>query len=89
MTRWNIVATKQCEKSLRSIDAANLSRIKQFLGALSAAENPRVRGKPLSGNYSHFWRYRVVDFRVLVEIQDDKRELTLVAVGHRSEVYRR
>ena len=33
-------------------------------------ENPRVKGKPLSNNLKGGWRYRVENYRVIVQIND-------------------
>jgi mRNA interferase RelE/StbE len=35
-----------------------------------------------------FWRYRVGDYRIICEIQDDKLCVLVVEIGHRREVYR-
>ena len=34
-------------------------------------------------------RIRVGDYRIVYEIDDDQREITVVRVAHRREVYRR
>jgi mRNA interferase RelE/StbE len=34
------------------------------------------------------WRIRVGDFRVIYEIDDDQRAVTVLRIGHRRDVYR-
>ncbi|HTV60134.1 MAG TPA: type II toxin-antitoxin system RelE/ParE family toxin [Verrucomicrobiae bacterium] len=34
------------------------------------------------------WRIRVGDFRVVYEINDERRVVTILHVGHRREIYR-
>ncbi|WP_430996435.1 type II toxin-antitoxin system RelE family toxin [Klebsiella pneumoniae] len=34
-----------------------------------------------------FWRYRVVDYRILCEILDDGLVILAATIGHRLEVY--
>ncbi|WP_353723528.1 type II toxin-antitoxin system RelE family toxin [Escherichia coli] len=34
-----------------------------------------------------FWRYRVGDYRILCEIQDDELVILAATIGHRREVY--
>lgn len=89
MTGWRIEVTRQFEKSLRALDTPDISRAKNFLEQLGSEDDPRSRGKPLTGNLSGFWRYRFGDFRILVEIRAEERTLVLVSVGHRSTIYRR
>lgn len=62
-------------------------RIKAYLDEVCELEDPRARGKGLTGDLAGYWRYRIGDYRVLVFIDD--RELVIVAVtmGHRSGVY--
>ena len=35
------------------------------------------------------WRFRVSDYRVLYDIDDGKRAVTIRGAGHRRDVYRR
>jgi mRNA interferase RelE/StbE len=55
-------------------------------GILLLGNNPRPRGvKKLSGRAEY--RLRVGDYRILYIIDDRKHIVTVVAVGHRREVY--
>ena len=52
----------------------------------SLEENPRPRGvQKLSGREEY--RLRVGDYRILYVIDDGNHTVTIVAVGHRHEVY--
>jgi mRNA interferase RelE/StbE len=46
----------------------------------------RQHGKPLAGNRVGQWRYRIGDYRLLAEIDDDKIVILVVAVGHRRDI---
>jgi mRNA interferase RelE/StbE len=35
-----------------------------------------------------YWRYRVDDYRVLCDIQDDALRILVIDIGNRREVYR-
>ena len=50
-------------------------------------ENPRIKGKALTGDLKGLWRYRVEDYRILAEIQDDKIVILIFDIGHRSKIY--
>jgi mRNA interferase RelE/StbE len=46
-------------------------------------------GKPLTGELlGDYWRYRVGDYRIVVEFHDDRLEILVIKIGHRREVYR-
>ena len=54
---------------------------------LSLEQKPRPRGsKKLSAREQY--RLRVGDYRILYDIDDRNQVVTILAVGHRSEVYR-
>jgi mRNA interferase RelE/StbE len=54
---------------------------------IAALDDPRQRGKALSGNRAGFWRWRFGDYRVIAQLEDRKLVIVVVAVGHRREVY--
>ncbi|MDP1674166.1 MAG: type II toxin-antitoxin system RelE/ParE family toxin [Burkholderiales bacterium] len=35
------------------------------------------------------WRYRIGDFRVICEIQDQRLVVYALSIGHRREIYRK
>ena len=88
MSRWRLRTSPQFEKAARRLDRTALRRVKSYLEEVCELDDPRQRGKGLSADRSGYWRYRIGDWRVIVEIQD--RELVIIAVGlgHRSEIYR-
>lgn len=55
---------------------------------LEGIENPRQIGKGLVGNKSGFWRYRVGNYRLIADIQDEIVTILIVQVGHRREIYK-
>jgi len=55
---------------------------------ISGTENPRSTGKALAGPLGELWRYRVGDYRVICDIQDNALRVLVVQVGHRRGVYR-
>jgi mRNA interferase RelE/StbE len=51
--------------------------------------NPRSIGHALTGPMKGaYWRYRVGDYRIICEIQDDVLCVLVIEIGHRKEVYR-
>lgn len=50
-------------------------------------ENPQIKGKALTGDLKGLWRYRVSDYKILADIQDDKIVILILDIGHRSKIY--
>lgn len=73
---------------MRKLDRGIAARIFEELDEIAKLEDPRVRGKSLTGNLAGVWRYRVGDYRIVVDIEDDVLVILVVDVDHRSRVYR-
>lgn len=54
---------------------------------LQGCENPRIHGKGLTANRVGQWRYRVGDYRLIAEIEDEEITILIINVGHRREIY--
>ncbi|MDR0666831.1 MAG: type II toxin-antitoxin system RelE/ParE family toxin [Campylobacteraceae bacterium] len=78
----------RAQKQFEKLDFSIQKKIKKFTDELESLENPRSRGKSLVGNLNDLWRYRVGDYRLICDIQDDKLIILILKIGHRSEVYR-
>lgn len=85
---WKIEFAPRVEKELKRIGKSEAKRILDYLvERVASLKDPRQLGKPLKGNLTEYWRYRVGDYRVVCEIQDAKMVVLVVRVGHRKEVY--
>lgn len=72
---------------LRKIGRAEAQRVLRYLDSVSKIDNPRLRGKCLTGNLSGLWRYRIGDYRAICIIEDDVLLVTVLRVGHRKDIY--
>lgn len=89
VSRWKIEITRGAEKQIKKLDRTAQTVILRFLRErLQPAENPRQWGKPLHGEKGGLWRYRVGDYRLICDIQDEKITVLVLRVGHRKDVYR-
>ena len=87
---WIINYSAGSEKDLRLIDKTQRDRIKKVMDTrVSNLENPRSIGESLSGPLKEYWKYRVGDYRVICDIQDNIITILVLAVGNRKQVYRR
>ncbi len=83
---YTIRFTPKAAKQVRNLDSATAKRIRDFLEQkLSKLDNPRQLGKKLVNE--EFWRYRVGDYRILTNIDDDQILILIVEVAHRRAVY--
>lgn len=86
---WQIEVTDVARKQLKKMDQAEARLIRDYLRKrVQPLDDPRQLGKPLKGELSELWRYRVGDYRLVCQLQDDKLVVLLVRVGHRKEIYR-
>lgn len=86
---WTIEYTKTAAKILTSIDRQISMRIKKYLEErIATEEDPRRFGEALPANLTGFWKYRIGDYRVIAEIQDERVVVVVVKIGHRSKVYK-
>ena len=86
--KYKIVFTERAMKQLKKMDMHTSSLIIGWLEKnVQGSENPRVHGKGLVENKSGQWRYRIGDYRVICEIQDDKIIVLVLEIGHRREIY--
>ncbi len=86
---YRVEFTKSALKYLKNLDKQTASLILGWIRKnLEGCENPRVHGKALAANRSSQWRYRVGDYRLLCEIEDNKIRILVLNVGHRREIYK-
>ena len=85
---FRVVFSEKALKQIKKLDKYTASLIIAWLRKnLEGCEDPRKHGKGLTANRSGQWRYRVGDYRILAEIQDDKLVLIFIDVGHRKDIY--
>ncbi|MGL5593506.1 MAG: type II toxin-antitoxin system RelE family toxin [Cetobacterium sp.] len=76
-------------KSLQKLDKQVLRLIKNWIQKnLEFTEDPRIHGKALTGNLKGVWRYRVGDYRLFAEINEDIVTIFIFEIGHRREIYK-
>jgi mRNA interferase RelE/StbE len=86
---WRVEISRTAEKQIQKLDRTAQASIIRFLRErVQVADNPRELGKPLHGDKGGLWRYRVGDYRLICDIQDERITVLVVRVGHRKDVYR-
>jgi mRNA interferase RelE/StbE len=83
--KYGVILPGSVQKKLARLPADATARILEHLRALEINPRPADSIK-LKGRSA--WRVRVGDYRVIYEIHDRERQVIVVTVGHRREVYR-
>lgn len=87
MSRWALETSPQFDKAARKLDRQVVRRVKAYLDEVCELDDPRSRGKSLTGDLAGYWRYRIGDYRVLVEIRDAELVIIAITLDHRSGIY--
>lgn len=81
---YEILILRRAQKELARIPREEYERVRDAIRALSL--DPRPPGcLKLTGREG--WRIRVGNYRVIYEIDDDQRVVTILHIGHRRDVY--
>lgn len=86
---WSLEYSKRAAKQLAKMDPVASRYVRTWMREhVDGCENPRAHGKALQGSLKGYWRYRVGEYRIICDIQDDRLVVLAVEVGHRGKVYR-
>lgn len=81
------VFSSKAQKDFKKLDISIQKRIKTFTQEIENLENPRSKGKALTGDLKGFWRYRIGDYRLVCEILDNELIIYTIKISHRKIVY--
>jgi mRNA interferase RelE/StbE len=82
---YRLIYTRRAVKDIDRLDAAVKKRIGSTL--LRYIENPLPFAKPLTDFELGSYRFRIGDYRVIFDIE--KKDIVVLRVGHRKEIYKR
>lgn len=86
---YSLLFSKKSDKQLSKMDNSVRSILLTWLlKNIDNTKDPRIHGKGLLGDKSGEWRYRIGDYRVLCEIDDKKKIVVVLSIGHRKDVYK-
>ena len=87
--KYTIVFDAKALKALNALDKMQSRLILAWIDKnLNGTDDPRILGKPLKGELSSYWRYRVGQYRILVELLDQELVIVIITIGHRRDVYK-
>ena len=89
---YEVKFTESAEKDLKKLSKTNkaIAKLlkKWILENLINTQNPKQRGKALTGNLKRLWRYRVGSYRIVAEIKDEVLLILIIEISDRKETYK-
>jgi len=87
---WKVELSEAADRELDKLDHQIAARILKFLhGRVAQLNDPRSIGEALKGSkLGNFWKYRVGDYRIICDLQDEWLLVLVLRVGNRREIYR-
>jgi len=86
---YKVRLEKDARKNLKKMDKNDSKIIMAWISKnLVNCEDPYIHGKSLQGNLKGKWRYRVGNYRLICNIDDEKVVILILEAGHRREVYK-
>lgn len=90
--KYEVIIKPSVFKDLSKLQDGIVEKIFEKIEQL--ADNPRPNGckklknaKQINSNYKSLYRIRFTDYRIVYAIEDNIITVTVVAVGHRREIY--
>lgn len=85
---WSVEFDNAAAKELRKLDRqAQQDLLRYFRERIATDDDPRRLGKPLSRDLAGLWRYRVRNYRMICNIEDETLTVLVLRVGHRKDIY--
>ncbi len=84
---WQLVAASSARRDIRSLPEKYAVAVLELLPVIAA--NPKRVGKPLRFEYEGHWSARRGPYRIIYSLDEPSRTVTVLAVGHRADVYRK
>ena len=87
--QYKVRLENPAQKSLKNIDKNDSKIIMAWISKnLVNCEDPYIQGKSLQGNLKGKWRYRIGDYRLLCNIDNENIIILVLAIGHRKNIYK-
>ncbi len=83
---YRVLWNRKALESLKELDKPLRKRIFDKVNDY-VSKDPVNIGKPLKGEMSGFWRYRLGDYRIIYTVDLEKQIVTVLEAGHRKDIY--
>lgn len=79
---FRLVPTRRFVKQLKKLERFTQKQITTYLET-NVVEDPRRHGKALLSNRAGQWRYRIGNYRIIVQIIDNELVVEMLELSHR------
>lgn len=87
---YTVHTTDEFEKKFKKLDNYTRKMIWNWITTnLENCSDPKAMGKPLRYDKKGEWRYRIGDYRLICEIEQDVLIIKAIDVGHRKDIYKK
>jgi mRNA interferase RelE/StbE len=83
---WHVRVMPPARRQIDRLPTSVAAAVIETLGGIAA--NPRRLGKPLRFELEGCWSARRGPYRIIYRIDDKARTVSVLAVGHRADIYR-
>ena len=85
---YSVKTTARFDREFKKLDRYTQRIIKGWITKnLENCSDPRQHGKALTADLQGLWRYRIGDYRIICEINDNRLVILALSIGHRREIY--
>ena len=87
-SKYKVEFENGAQKTLKKLDKHQALLIMGWIQKnLVNCTNPKLHGKGLTANHSGEWRYRIGDYRLIADINDETVTILMLQIGHRKDIY--
>lgn len=84
---YTVTIEIEAQKFFESSSVSLQKKLDRCFDILKVSPRNYPNIKALKGILSGYYRYRVGDYRVVYEIDDNKNIVTIILIAHRSKIY--
>jgi len=84
---YRVDFTPKAREDMKHLDGAVKKQVQKVIDKIEQRDNPRSMGDALTANLAGYWKYRVGDYRIVAEIQDEVLTVLAIAIGKRETIY--
>lgn len=86
-TNYTVIISIDAQDFFESSSASLQKKLDRCFDRLKVEPRQHPNIKSLKGELSGYYRYRLGDYRVIYEIDDNLSQVTIIFIEHRSRVY--
>ena len=85
---WAFTFKARAERDFRRLPHDIQARVAEKVRGWMQHANPLECAEPLAGPLKPLWRFRIGDYRLIVEPDIPHKKIAILRVAHRRDVYR-